>query len=155
MINKRITYVVLAIMVTSCSNKENNEFLGKMIGTAVGAVVGSKLGDGENTKAIYSILGAAGGYLLGKKIGELLSIEEQNDLNENIINSLNNSEEGQTTKWQSKENKNTYAEIKTKNKNNIEGRKCREYEKMLFKNGRQIKEKSQACRDINGNWIIS
>ena len=155
MINKKITYIVLAIILNSCSTREDNELLGKMIGTAVGAVVGSKLGDGENTRAIYSILGAAGGYLLGKEIGRLLTTKEQNDLNENIIDSLNNLEQGESTKWQSKENENTYAEIIAKDKSNIDGRECREYEKILFKNGKQIKEKSQACRDKNGNWIIS
>lgn len=154
MISKIISYVVLAVILISCSTRENNEFLGKMIGTAVGTVVGSKLGDGDNTKAIYSILGAAGGYLLGKEIGRILTTKEQNDLNQNIINSLNSSEQGETTKWQSKEDEDTYAEIITKNKNNIDGRECREYEKILFKNGKEIKEKSQACRNNNGDWVI-
>ena len=142
-------------LLTSCSSKQDNEILGKMIGAAVGAVVGSKLGSGENSKAIYSILGAAGGYLLGKEIGRLLSQEEQDDLNDSIIYSLDQSKDGETTEWKSNENENTYAKI-TPDEEFREGDKnCRIYEKILYKDGKKIKKSSLACRDQDGNWSIS
>ena len=73
--NIKIFYkFIIFCVISSCSSREDNELLGKMIGTAVGAVVGSKLGDGQNTRAIYSIIGAAGGYLIGKEEGMSVAV---------------------------------------------------------------------------------
>tara|TARA_Y100000813_G_C24098076_1_gene321578 strand:+ start:493 stop:960 length:468 start_codon:yes stop_codon:yes gene_type:complete len=153
--NIKIFYkFIIFCVISSCSTREDNEILGKMIGTAVGAVVGSKLGDGQNTRAIYSIIGAASGYLIGKEVGRLLSNREIDDLNNNIIDSLNKSEDGKTTLWESTENKNTYAEITPKDKVKLDGKDCRIYEKILYKDGETVKKESKACRDSDGNWVI-
>ena len=87
-IMKRFNYFyIILFLLTSCQNSEDAKLLSQLIGASIGAAVGSNYGDGMS-KNIYTIIGTAGGYLIGGKIAELLTEEEEIELNKTISDSL-------------------------------------------------------------------
>ncbi len=143
--------VILTTMLSSCAEKENNKLIGQIIGSVAGAYLGSKVGSGIG-KSLTTAVGGTIGYLLGGKIVELLDDEEKLELNEKINSSLNNNADNVPEKWVSKKNKNTNAEILPLNTYELDNETCRDFEKVVKKNGKIYEEKSTACRDENGNW---
>ena len=49
---------------------------------------------------------------------------------------------------------NTKAEVIPLNKYDIEEKTCRDFKKVVTKDGKRIEEDSTACRDENGNWRV-
>ena len=79
---KKILLIFTFILVLKgCSSDADNKKLGQILGSTVGAVVGAEFGSGSG-KAIMTILGAATGYLIGGELVEILSKDEQEQLNE-------------------------------------------------------------------------
>ena len=53
--------------------------------------------------------------------------------------------------WESKKDNNTKAEVIPLNKYDIEEKTCRDFKKIVSKDGKKIEEESTACRDEDGN----
>ena len=151
--NYKIIVLAFCIVINSCANKEDNKLLGQILGSAAGAYLGSKFGSGVG-KDLSIILGGAVGFLIGGKIAEILDKEEQQDLNDTISGSLENNEDYEVEEWESKKDNNTKAEVIPLNKYDIEEKTCRDFKKIVTKDGKKIEEESTACRDEKGNWRI-
>tara|TARA_B100001057_G_scaffold146974_1_gene146885 strand:- start:19 stop:483 length:465 start_codon:yes stop_codon:yes gene_type:complete len=150
---KRIKFFFLILLLlTSCQNSEDTKLISKLIGASIGAAVGSSYGDGVS-KNIYTIIGSASGYLLGGKIAELLTEEEKMELNESISDSLENNDINQSSEW-TNANNNVKAFITPKQEFIINESTCREFEKVIIKNEKNISSLSKACRDEDGNWKL-
>ncbi len=137
----------------SCQNSSDNKIVGQIVGAAVGGYLGSKVGSGI-TKDISIILGGAAGYILGGKIVNLLNESEQNEFNNVIEDSLNYNPDNSSKTWKSKSNNETLGEVTPLNSYNIEDSNCRDFKKVIKKNNEVFEEKSTACRDKNGNWVL-
>ena len=116
--------LIFVIVLSSCSSDADNRKLGQILGSSVGAIVGSELGSGSG-KSIMTVIGAAAGYLIGGEIVDILSKDEQDELNNEILDSLENSPAHSKKAWQSKINPSTTAEIIPGEKFTFDKNMCR------------------------------
>lgn len=151
--SKFFVFIHTILLLSSCSSSQDNRRLGQIIGSTVGAVVGSEYGSGSG-KAIFTILGAASGYIIGGELANILSANEQKELNEEIINSLETSPDNSKTLWASEENPSTKVEITPENQYTQENKTCRKYKKTIIQNEKSFSSNATACRDQEGNWIL-
>lgn len=153
---KKLKLILLSVSLLftfSCQNSSDNKIVGQIVGAAVGGYLGSKVGSGI-TKDISIILGGAAGYILGGKIVNILNESEQNEFNNVIEDSLNYNPDNSSKTWKSKSNKETLGEVTPLNSYNIKDNNCRDFKKVIKKNDEVFEEKSTACRDKNGNWVL-
>ena len=143
----------LCILLSSCSEKEDNKLIGQIVGSVAGAYLGSKLGDGTLGN-LTTVLGGTMGFLIGGKIVDILDSEEQSDLNNAINETLTVNPNNVSNKWNSKKNLDTNAEIIPLNSYQIDQNTCRDFTKTVKKGDKKLQEKSTACRDESGNWKI-
>ena len=141
------------LVLKGCSSDADNKKLGQILGSTVGAVVGAEFGSGSG-KAIMTILGAATGYLIGGELVEILSKDEQEQLNEEIINSLETSPPDEKNVWRSDEDGSTVAEIVPGQEFLNNQKICRNYKKTVVKNEKKYLTDATACRNQNGNWVL-
>ena len=146
--------IFFCLLLSSCSNSDDNKKLSQLIGSGVGAIIGSELGSGTG-KQIFTILGAAGGYLIGGQIADILNDRDRIALNKEINNSLENGFTNQDYNWESNTEENTSATITPGERYNMDQKNCRNFKKTVIKNDKVYESDSKACRDPNGNWIIS
>ena len=88
----------LCILLSSCSEKEDNKLIGQIVGSVAGAYLGSKLGDGT-VGNLTTVLGGTVGFLIGGKIVDILDSEEQSDLNNAINETLTVNPNNVSNKW--------------------------------------------------------
>ena len=151
---KKILLIFTFIFVLKgCSSDADNKKLGQILGSTVGAVVGAEFGSGSG-KAIMTIIGAATGYLIGGEIVEILSKDEQEQLNEEIINSLETSPPDKKNVWRSNEDGSTVAEIVPGEEFMNNKKICRNYKKTVVKNEKKYLTDAIACRNQDGNWVL-
>jgi len=140
-------------ILSSCENANDKKVLGQIIGAAVGGYVGSKVGSGVG-KDLSTIIGGAAGYILGGRVVEILSKNEQDDFNNVIEKSLNYNPDNVSEQWKSFSNKQTTGEVVPLNNYSIKNKNCRDFKKIIKKNGEIFEEDSTACRDKDGNWFL-
>ena len=151
---KKILLIFTVVLVLKgCSSDADNKKLGQILGSTVGAVVGAEFGSGSG-KAIMTILGAATGYLIGGELVEILSKDEQEQLNEEIINSLETSPPDEKNVWRSNEDGSTVAEIVPGEEFLNNQKICRNYKKTVVKNQKKYMKDATACRNQDGNWVL-
>ena len=151
--NSKIIILIFFLIISSCANKEDNKLFGQILGSAAGAYLGSKFGSGVG-KDLSMIFGGAVGFLIGGKIAEILDDEEEQDFNETISKSLNENKDLEVEEWMSSKNNDTKAEVIPLNKYEIEEKTCRDFKKIITKEGKTFEEDSTACRDEDGNWRV-
>lgn len=152
-LKKILLMFTFILVLKGCSSDADNKKLGQILGSTVGAVVGAEFGSGSG-KAIMSILGAATGYLIGGELVEILSKDEQEQLNEEIINSLETSPPDEKNVWRSDENGSTVAEIVPGEEFLNNQKICRNYKKTVVKNEKKYLTDATACRNQDGNWVL-
>ena len=145
---------IIFLLVSACSNSDENKKLSQLIGSGIGAIIGSELGSGTG-KQIYTILGAAGGYLIGGQIANILNDQDRVELNKKINNSLENGFANQDYNWESNTEENTRATITPGENYKLDQKNCRDFKKTVIKDDKIYESDSKACRDPEGNWIIS
>ena len=150
--NKLLKFFIILIMLKSCSNPDDQKFLGQIVGAAVGGYVGSKVGSGV-TKDLAIIFGGAAGYLIGGKIVNILNDNDKKAFNKEIEKSLEEDKDNFTREWESSQD-NAKANITPLNKYEINKQTCRDFQKIIQKNGKTFEETSTACRDQSGNWKL-
>ncbi len=153
MFNSLITILILLFFISSCENTRDKKIFGQIVGAAVGGYLGSKVGSGA-ARDISTILGGAAGYILGGKIIELLSENEKKEFNNVIEDSLNYNADNVKDSWNSSENDNTSGEVIPLKSYKIKKKSCRDFKKIIKKDGKSIEENSTACRGDDGNWIL-
>jgi surface antigen len=149
----KILIFSLLILTNSCAEKEDNKLLGQIIGSVAGAYLGSKVGDGIAGN-LTTVLGGTVGFLIGGKIVDILDSEEQSELNNLVNQTLTETPDNVSNKWNSQKNIDTNAEITPLNSYQINKNTCRDFTKTVNKGDKQVQEKSTACRDEKGNWKI-
>ncbi len=149
-----INYILifLLFLIFSCEKKDN-KIIGQIVGAAVGGYLGSKVGTGVS-KDIATILGGAAGYILGGKIVQILSEDEKNEFNSVIEESLDNNPDNTPEPWNSSTHEETSGEVIPLNSYLIKNNTCRDFKKIIKKNNEIFEEKSTACRNEDGNWIL-
>ena len=152
-LKKILVIFTVVLVLKSCSSQVDNKKLGQIIGSTVGAVVGAEFGSGSG-KAIMTIVGATTGYLIGGEIVEILSKDEQEELNEEIIDSLETSPPNKKNIWHSNLDNSTVAEIVPGEEFLNNQKICRKYKKTVVKNDKKYLTDATACRDQEGNWIL-
>ena len=152
-LKKILLMFTFILVLKGCSSDADNKKLGQILGSTVGAVVGAEFGSGSG-KAIMSILGAATGYLIGGELVEILSKDEQEQLNDEIINSLETSPPDEKNVWRSDENGSTVAEIVPGEEFLNNQKICRNYKKTVVKNEKKYLTDATACRNQDGNWVL-
>ncbi len=151
--NKFIFFYSTLFLIFSCESSNDNKIVGQIVGAAVGGYLGSKVGSGI-TKDISIILGGAAGYILGGKIVNILNDSEKDDFNNVIEDSLNYSPDNTSEKWKSKSDNKTSGEVIPLNSYQLKKNICRDFKKIIKKNNEVFEEKSTACRDKNGDWVL-
>tara|TARA_B100000686_G_C16622313_1_gene879927 strand:- start:373 stop:843 length:471 start_codon:yes stop_codon:yes gene_type:complete len=149
----KLLFLIIIFTIISCETPEDKRFFGQIIGSAVGAYVGGKFGSGTG-KDLSIIFGGAAGFLIGGKLMDILSQEESDQFSQVIEESLDENPDNVTNEWMSESNKEIKAEVTPLNQYEIKDHICRDFRKIITKNGRQIEEESTACRDVNGNWKL-
>ncbi len=152
-LKKIVLIFTFILFIKGCSSNADNKKLGQILGSTVGAVVGAEFGSGSG-KAIMTILGAATGYLIGGELVEILSKDEQEQLNEEIINSLETSPPDERNVWRSNEDGSTVAEIVPGEEFLNNQKICRNYKKTVIKNEKKYLTDATACRNHDGNWVL-
>jgi len=149
----KLLFFLFLFSITSCETPEDQRLFGQIIGSAVGAYVGGKFGSGTG-KDLSIIFGGAAGFLIGGKLMDILSNEERDQFSQVVEESLNENPDNVTDEWMSETNKQIKAEVTPLNRYEIQNQTCRDFKKIITKNGRKIEENSTACRDANGNWQL-
>ena len=154
-IKKGIDVIIASsiIFLSACENSKDNKIFGQIIGAAVGGYVGSKIGSGVS-KDIAVIIGGATGYILGGKLIEILEEKDKEEFNNVIEESLNNNADNSSASWESSIDNTTTGTVIPLNNYNIEEKSCRDFKKIIKKNGESFEEKSTACRDETGDWVL-
>lgn len=152
-LKQKILLLIFLIVLSTCSSDVDNKKLGQILGSSVGAIVGSELGSGSG-KSIMTVIGAAAGYLIGGEIVDILSKDEQDELNNEILDSLENSPANIKNSWQSKVNPSTTAEIIPGEEFTYDKNTCRKYKKTIIKNNEKYLSEGTACRNNDGNWVL-
>ena len=149
----KIFFIALFFFILSCENSNDKKVIGQLIGAAVGGYVGSKIGSGVS-KDIAVILGGATGYILGGKIIEILNESDKEEFNNVIEKSLNYNPDNSPESWNSKDKKDISGVVTPLNNYELKNMNCRDFKKVLKKEGEVFEEDSTACRDKNGNWVL-
>tara|TARA_B100000989_G_scaffold286075_1_gene254373 strand:- start:738 stop:1220 length:483 start_codon:yes stop_codon:yes gene_type:complete len=152
-LKKKKLILIFVILLSSCSSNADNRKLGQILGSSIGAIVGSEFGSGSS-KSIMTVIGAAAGYLIGGEIVDILSKDEQDELNNEILDSLENSPAHSKNAWQSKIDPSTKAEIIPGEEFTYDKSKCRKYKKTIIKNDEKYLSEGTACRNNDGDWVL-
>ena len=146
-------FVGLLFFTSSCQNINDNKTVGQLLGASVGAIVGSQFGSGTG-KTLSSLLGSTAGFLIGGQIATLLSEKEKEELNETINETLEKGESEKSYNWKSSSESGISAQITPGEEYKLNELSCRNFEKIIKKDGKNFLTEAKACRDENGNWKL-
>ena len=138
---------------TSCETAEDKKLFGQIIGAAVGGYVGSKIGSGVSNQ-ITTAVGVAVGAIIGTKIASVLDDSDKESYSSQVSETLEKNPDNVQSEWISPNETDTSATIKPFNEFKKDGALCRDFEQVITKDGKNFIEKSTACRDESGNWLV-
>lgn len=131
----------------------DNGLLGKLGGAAVGAVIGSQFGKG-NGKLLAVGAGGLLGYFAGGYLMDQLSPPTRGAIQTAESRALD-APVGQTISWNSPDSAGTRGTITpTRAGQDQFGRECKEFEHVVYIDGRRETAVGTACRGPDGRWQI-
>ena len=145
-------FLVFALC-TSCETTEDKKLFGQIIGATVGGYVGSKIGSGVGNQ-ISTAVGVAVGLIIGSKIASILDDSDKESYSNKVSETLEKNPDNVESKWISPNKTDTSARIKPLNEFKKDGAPCRDFEQVITKDDKDFIEKSTACRDESGNWLV-
>lgn len=140
-------------LCTSCETTRDKKLFGQIVGASVGAYIGSKIGSGVSDQ-ISTAVGVAVGAIVGSKIASILDDSDKKSYSSKVSETLEKNPDNIESKWVSSNETDTSARIKPFNEFKKDGAPCRDFEQVITKNGKSFIEKSTACRDESGNWLV-
>jgi len=142
---------VLAIGLSGCADRGQNENIGMVVGGVLGAVAGSQIGDGTG-QIVATAAGTLLGAWIGGSIGRSLDERDRQTAYETDQRALENNKDGETLSWSNPE---TGASGSTTPLNSFQTAQgtCRTYEKTVISNGKAEQVKGTACRNSEGLWV--
>ena len=151
---KLLLFILLMFSITtSCETAQDKKLFGQIVGAAVGAYAGSKIGTGV-TNQITTALGVAVGAIIGSKIASILDDSDKESYSNKVLDTLESNPDNVESQWISPNETDTSATIKPYNEFKKDGAPCRDFEQVITRNGKNFVEKSTACRDDSGNWLV-
>ena len=140
-------------LCTSCDTAKDKKMFGQIVGASIGAYVGSKVGSGVGNQISTSV-GVAIGAIVGSKIASILDDSDKESYSRKVSETLEKNPDNVESEWISPNETDTFARIKPFNEFKKEGAPCRDFEQVITKDGKNFIEKSTACRDESGNWLV-
>ena len=144
---------IIFALCASCDTAKDKRLFGQIIGAAVGGYVGSKVGSGVGNQ-ISTAVGVAVGAIIGSKIASILDDSDKESYSRKVSETLEKNPDNVESEWISPNETDTSARIKPFNEFKKEGAPCRDFEQVITKDGKNFIEKSTACRDESGNWLV-
>ena len=138
------------LLMASCAefNNMNKGQKGAIGGAAGGALIGQAIG--RNTQA--TLIGAAVGTMLGYIVGNEMDKYDKQQLN----NAYERGPSGQPVAWVNPDTGNNYEVVPQPSYTNTSTNQvCREAEITATIDGKPQKTLSTACRNSQGQWVLS
>jgi len=153
---KGILLVLLILVVTAgCQTAQDNpkKTVGTLIGAGLGALVGSQIGDGKGQLAAVAI-GALGGAYLGSELGTSLDRADKQYAQRNAQDSLEYSKIGNASAWKNPDSGHSGTFTPTRTYKTASGISCRDFETVIYVDGKEEAGAGRACRQSDGTWKI-
>jgi len=150
-----IPLVMLAFVVGGCETIENSgtkQTIGGVSGAVIGGLLGSKVGGGSG-QLWATGAGVLLGTFLGSEIGKSLDNADRAMLGQ-ANQRAHSAPIGETVSWDNPDSGNYGSVTPTREGQSSYDRYCREYEQMIFVDGRQETAVGQACQNTDGTWEI-
>lgn len=155
---KKLTTLILILMLTvlaGCASLPgSNQTQGTVAGGAIGALLGSTIGGGRG--AVWATAaGAIGGALIGSHIGKRLDSRDHQAMNKATYSALEHSKSGTKTGWSNPDSGHAGSVTPTSTLEMADGSVCREFTSQVEIDGNTETAHGRACRQDDGNWIIT
>lgn len=149
------TLIAAAVMQSAAPAFADSQAIGNIIGGVIGGVIGSQVGGG-NGKTAATIIGAIAGSLVGGKVGRDLDDNDRRALGDAQRQCLNDGI-GQRVDWDgSRYGSHTGARgsftTVREGYNYRTGEYCREYQSVIYLQGRNESTSGVACTRADGSW---
>lgn len=129
----------------------SREVSGAIVGGIIGGVIGHEFGDGRGRTA-STVIGAAVGALIG---GELARDRHVSDYERHAAyRAFESAPTGHPIEWRDADRgwRGSYTPMRTYR--NRQGSYCRNYEQIIYIDGREQRAYGTACRQVDGSWRI-
>lgn len=154
--NFALLSMVLAVFALSaCQTLEGRgtkETVGGVGGAVAGGIIGSQIGSGSG-RLWATGAGVLLGGLLGSEIGASLDNADRAAAAQAQRRAYD-APIGETVSWNNPDSGNYGTYTPTREGQSSYGRYCREYEQMIYVDGRQETAVGQACQNPDGTWEI-
>ena len=153
---KGILSVLLVLAVTvGCQTLQDSpkQTVGTLIGAGLGALTGSQIGGGKGQLAAVAI-GALGGAYLGSELGASLDRADKLYAQRNAQDSLEYSKTGNALAWKNPDSGHSGTFTPTRTFQTAAGISCRDFETMIYVDGKEEAGTGRACRQPDGTWKI-
>lgn len=149
----KIGVALLSVAILSaCTQNNQKETIGTIIGGATGAVVGSQFGKGKGGIAAVAI-GTLAGAWLGNSVGRSLDDLDRMKLERTTQRALETNPVGQQSTWSNPDSGNSGSVTPTKTVYNPKSSEpCREYTSTVTIDGQLETITGTACRRPDGTW---
>lgn len=146
--------VMTMVSVSACQTMEaSKQNIGGLMGAVAGGVLGSNVGKGKGQLAAVGV-GTLVGALVGSEIGKSLDKADMRYASR-ANQQAHTAPIGQTITWNNPEsgNRGSVTPIRDGYDRNS-GSFCREYEQVIYVDGRQETGRGVACKQPDGRWEI-
>ena len=147
----------LGTALSGCGGMGQNETAGSIIGGVAGAVVGNQFGSGDG-KTAATALGAVIGAMVGGNVGRSLDETSRQRAVAAAEHALETGDIGESITWENPDNAGGPAHGSAtviRRGADSKGRTCREFQQTVMIGGREEQSYGTACRDDNGDWIVT
>ena len=150
-----LTMVVAAFALSACQTTEgrgNKELIGGGSGAVIGGILGSQVGSGSGR-----LWATGAGVLLGALVGSEIGASLDNADRAAAASAQRRAYDapiGETVSWNNPDSGHYGTYTPTREGQSSYGRYCREYEQMIYVDGRQETAVGQACQNSDGTWEI-
>lgn len=150
-----IPLVLVAFVVSGCETLQTGgvkEKFGGASGAVLGGILGSKVGGGSG-----QLWATGAGVLLGAFIGSEIG-KSLDNADKTLLGQANQRAQsapiGETVSWNNPDSGNYGTVTPRREGKSSRGRYCREYEQVIYVDGRQETAVGQACQNNDGTWGI-
>ena len=147
---------LIAISLSAFQNAQNapKQTMGNLMGAGVGALLGAQMGGGKG-KLASVVIGTLGGAYLGSEIGKSLDSADRMYMEKNAQSTLEYSQAGAASSWKNSDSGHSGTFKPTRTYTATSGHSCREYESIIYIDGREEVATGMAYRQPDGSWKIS
>jgi len=151
-ISKILSSVLTIFLLAACTEGQEKQSIGTLVGAGLGALVGSQVGSGKGQLVGVAVGAIAGGWI-GSEVGKGLDEADKLKAQQTAQNALENNKSGQVAIWQNPDsgNSGSYTPTSTTQSN---GKDCRDFDSTITIDEKVETSKGRACRGSDGTWKI-